>query len=137
MSFSTTSLAHPTALERRRRGGSRRRRRPGQGNASPAAESPSLPTVAQVVAVDNLLDVFEIVRREGGQAPGIDRVRPRDLSRREAADALRVVADLVLAGTYRPCPTRAVTIPSATAARARCASARCSTGSWRPRCIAP
>jgi retron-type reverse transcriptase len=97
------------------------RRRIDRADASaPAAEdgpAATLPTLEQVVDVGNLLRALEGLQRDGGQAPGVDGVRPRDLGRREGAAALRLVNEAALAGAYRPAPTRAVSIPKASGGR--------------------
>lgn len=70
-----------------------------------------IPRLEQIVNVDNLLLAWEKLRAEGGPAPGVDGIRPGDLSRREAAQILREVSELILDGDYIPQPTRAVRRP--------------------------
>jgi RNA-directed DNA polymerase len=57
-----------------------------------------------------LLLVFDKLRAEGGEAPGIDGLSYRDFSRSEIAAALRVVAQQLQQRHYRPRPTRQVRI---------------------------
>ena len=70
-------------------------------------------TLAQVLDPRNLFAVLEAMCRRNGQAPGVDHIRISDLSRGEWSQLFRDVRDAVLAGTYRPQPTRAVEIPKA------------------------
>jgi RNA-directed DNA polymerase len=83
------------------------RRRGRQARRWPA----TVPTVEQVVDVGNLLSVYHRLRREAGQAPGIDGLRYDELSTSEAAAVLRKVARSVRDGSYRPHPCRQVRIP--------------------------
>lgn len=65
---------------------------------------------SKIVAHENLLKAFELLRREGGRAPGIDKLSYRDFSRPEIADVLRLVSTQIKARRYRPHPTRAIEI---------------------------
>ncbi len=57
------------------------------------------------------MDTFNFLRREKGQAPGVDRLRFNDLSRSEVAAALRQVRELIPQGKYHPLPQRTCLIP--------------------------
>jgi hypothetical protein len=72
---------------------------------------PGLPTVEQVAGTDNLIDIYFEMKRTAGKAPGPDGVTYNEMGRREVAEVMRVLSRAVLAGTYRPGPTRAVPIP--------------------------
>lgn len=52
-------------------------------------------------------------------APGVDGVRYDDLSKGEWFELFRQVRDAILAGTYRPQPSRLVSIAKAGAVPAR------------------
>jgi retron-type reverse transcriptase len=69
--------------------------------------------VAMIADVDNLAAVWEVMRKENGQAPGPDGIRFPDLGRHELYKALRRTRMAILAGTYRPGPAREVKIPKA------------------------
>jgi retron-type reverse transcriptase len=72
-----------------------------------------LPPFAAAFSTEILLHTYGRVSREGGQAAGLDGLTYKDLSRCEAAGLFRAVSKSVLAGTYRPQPTRPVSIPKA------------------------
>jgi hypothetical protein len=59
---------------------------------------------------ENLLAVFDDLRRTRGLAPGIDGLSYADFSRSEIAGILRSVSRAIIAGTYRPQATRTVPI---------------------------
>jgi hypothetical protein len=86
---------------RERRG--RRRKQLAGASAFPAA-------VALIADRDNLYDCYQELRREGGRAPGIDRVT-YDLGNSEAGTILGHLSAKLLDGSYRPRPTRPVPIP--------------------------
>jgi RNA-directed DNA polymerase len=65
----------------------------------------------QLTAVENLVRIFEVIRREKGQAPGIDGIRYDDLSRREVYEIARQVSRALRQGRYRPHPARLRRIP--------------------------
>lgn len=64
-----------------------------------------------VIDHENLLVVYDRLRKEGGQAPGGDGLGYDDLSRSEIAAALRQVSHAIRNRRYRPHPTRPVRIP--------------------------
>jgi hypothetical protein len=70
-----------------------------------------LPTVAEVVDHDFLLEVFDRQRREKGQAPGPDGLSYRAFGHSEIAWATRVLEKCVLDGSYQPYKYRSVFIP--------------------------
>lgn len=69
-----------------------------------------VPTVAEVADTDNLIATFYAMKASAGQAPGPDGITYADLGRREVADVLRELSAAVLAGDYKPGPTRKVRI---------------------------
>jgi retron-type reverse transcriptase len=71
-------------------------------------EPGTLPNLAYIANVDFLLFVFDQMRREGGQAPGLDGLHYADFSRGEIAAAFRKIAKSILNGTYRPYEYRSV-----------------------------
>jgi retron-type reverse transcriptase len=86
-----------------------RRRRQAQERA--AVPDPNrVPTVEEIADVSNLLRVFNDLKRQGGKAPGLDRVTYDDLSIPEASSILRKVSRAILGGKYLPQPTRPVNI---------------------------
>jgi hypothetical protein len=72
---------------------------------------PAVPTVEQVADTNRLLATHCEMKNKAGQAPGPDGVSYRDLGGREVADIMRDLGRAVREGTYRPGPTRPVTIP--------------------------
>jgi hypothetical protein len=69
--------------------------------------------IGAIADVDNLAAVWEVMRRENGQAPGPDRVRFPHVGQHELYAILRETKKAILAGTYRPGPAREVKIPKA------------------------
>jgi hypothetical protein len=69
------------------------------------------PTVAEIAAVDNLIRVYEDLKARAGQAPGPDGYTYADWGRREVANILRRLSQAVIAGNYRPQPSRRHPIP--------------------------
>jgi hypothetical protein len=65
----------------------------------------------QAFSTENLLRTADDLVRHGGQAPGVDGLTLRAVSRRELAGLLREVSRTILAGTYRPQPTMQVPVP--------------------------
>ena len=74
-------------------------------------------TLESVTHHERLLEAFYELRREGGTAPGVDRLTFSDYSPSEIADVLRGVARSIRAGAYRPTPARRVSIPKANGGR--------------------
>jgi hypothetical protein len=72
---------------------------------------PAVPSVRQLADPDNLIATYYTMRSRAGQAPGPDGLSYTDLSPGEVAHILRELSAAVLAGTYRPGPTRKVRIP--------------------------
>jgi hypothetical protein len=72
---------------------------------------PAVPGVRQLADPDNLIATYYAMRSRAGQAPGPDGLSYCDLSPGEVADVLRGLSKAVLAGSYRPGPTRKVLIP--------------------------
>jgi retron-type reverse transcriptase len=64
----------------------------------------------EAFSTNNLLDTYDFLSREGGQSPGLDGLKYRDLSGRDAARLMRQLSQCVLAGEYRPQPPRPVSI---------------------------
>jgi hypothetical protein len=75
--------------------------------------APAVPSVRQLASADNLLDVYYSMRSRAGPGPGPDNFSYADWSPSEVADIMRGLSAAVLAGTYRPGPTRKVLIPKA------------------------
>jgi hypothetical protein len=69
--------------------------------------------VAEIATVDNLVAVFEKMKRENGTAPGPDRIRFGHIGRSELYGVMKTAREAVLAGRYRPGPAREVKIPKA------------------------
>jgi retron-type reverse transcriptase len=65
----------------------------------------------QAFSTENLLRTADDLVRHGGQAPGVDGLTLRAVSRRELAGLLRMVSKTILAGSYRPQPSMPVPIP--------------------------
>src|SRR5438128_12076217 len=77
-----------------------------------AADAASgLPPFAAAFSTEILLHTYGRMSHEAGPAAGPDGLTYAALSTREAADLLRSVSKSVLAGDYRPQPTRPVSIP--------------------------
>jgi RNA-directed DNA polymerase len=68
-------------------------------------------TFRDLVGHENLLAVYDNLRRTRGHAPGIDGFSYGEFSRAEIADVCRSVSRAILAGTYWPQFTRPVPIP--------------------------
>jgi hypothetical protein len=68
-------------------------------------------SVAQIADRDNLYACYQELRDEHGQAPGVDGITYADLSNSEAGAILGHLSAAVLGGSYRPRPTRPVSIP--------------------------
>ena len=64
-----------------------------------------------VIHQDNLHRVLELLQVRNGQAPGIDRIRCGDMSRNEWYQYFRDQRNGIQSGTYRPQPTRPVSLP--------------------------
>jgi retron-type reverse transcriptase len=87
------------------------RRRRKKRQARHAADNGwSLPPFDEAFSTENLLSTADDLARDGGPAPGVDGLTLRAVSRRELASLLREVSKDVLAGTYRPQPTRRVPV---------------------------
>ena len=71
----------------------------------------SLPTVDQIAHPENLMQVFQELKVNAGQAPGIDHVTYSDLSLPEVGSCMRGLSNVVLTGLYRPAPSLLVQIP--------------------------
>lgn len=76
-------------------------------------------TVAMIADRDNLYHCYRELRREGGQAPGIDGLCYPDLSPGEAGDLLADLSRRVATFAYRPQPARLVEIPKPGTTRTR------------------
>lgn len=75
------------------------------------ARTSVLPVSVPIIADrENLYECFQKLRREGGQTPGIDGVS-YDLSNMEVGEIVGHLSAQILAGNYRPHPTRPVRIP--------------------------
>jgi hypothetical protein len=72
---------------------------------------PAVPSVHQLASADNLIATYYAMRSQAGQAPGPDGFSYADWSPGEVAAIMREVSAAVLAGRYRPGPTRKVRIP--------------------------
>jgi retron-type reverse transcriptase len=67
----------------------------------------------QIADPENLIRVFHELKRNAGQAPGVDGVTYVDLSAIEVGACMRGLAQVLVHGHYRPAPSRLVTIPKA------------------------
>jgi len=65
---------------------------------------------ADIFAGENLIAYFKQLKRENGQAPGIDGLTYDDLNASEVGQIARHVSKSILAGTYKPQQTRRVDI---------------------------
>jgi hypothetical protein len=72
---------------------------------------PAVPSLRQLASADNLIDTYYSMRSRAGQAPGPDGLSYCDLSPGEVAHIMRGLSTAVLAGSYRPGPTRKVRVP--------------------------
>jgi hypothetical protein len=72
---------------------------------------PAVPSVRQLASADNLIAVYYEMKSRAGQAPGPDGFSYADWSPGEVAHIMRGLSAAVLAGSYRPGPTRKVLIP--------------------------
>lgn len=72
---------------------------------------PTLPVTVEAIADSEFL--YEIYKKakQGGQAPGIDKVTYGQLSNSEVGELMRVAAPVLLKGEYKAQPTRRVSIP--------------------------
>ena len=68
-------------------------------------------TLDDVIYHERMLEAFKELRREGGPAPGVDRLRAADFGPSEIAAVLRDVTRGIREGTYRPQRARCVPIP--------------------------
>ncbi len=86
--------------------------RAGGGSRWDVYRAPSLGRIDfdRISDAENLLATWELLRREGGPASGVDGLRHVDLSVPEAGGILRTVSRAIRAGRYRPYPTRTVRI---------------------------
>jgi len=73
-------------------------------------DSGSVITIEQVANRDHLVDCFRQIQREGGPAPGIDGISPADVGLREFGYIAEKLSKVLMAGRYRPQPTRRVAI---------------------------
>jgi len=69
------------------------------------------PDFDQIVERENLLAIFDHLRREGGKAPGPDALAYDHFTRGEIARILEVVSESIRRHRYRPHPTRPVAVP--------------------------
>jgi RNA-directed DNA polymerase len=67
--------------------------------------------VEQIASRDNLYECYLHVLKHGGPAPGVDDVRIANLTPSEAGNYVGALSKRILDGTYRPMPTRPVSIP--------------------------
>lgn len=70
-----------------------------------------VPTFEKIVHPDFLLSVFYDLKRNAGQAPGLDRTRYSDLGRQHAPMVMRFIGRMLKDECYRHGPTRPVPIP--------------------------
>jgi retron-type reverse transcriptase len=68
-------------------------------------------SVKHIASRDNLFRCAQEMIRDGGRAPGLDRVRPEDLTPSEIGRIAEVVSEKIMDGSYRPHKTRPVDIP--------------------------
>ena len=108
--FQTQMLARYNERWIRRRPRRRARCAAGASSNSQTLVAESLSTLSRICGTDNLLGVYDLLRRRGGRAPGLDGLTYSDFSRAEIADVCRGVSRQILSGTYRPQPTRAASI---------------------------
>ena len=73
----------------------------------------SLPTVDQLAHPENLMQVFQELKMNAGQAPGVDHVTYSDLSLPEVGSCIRGLSMVLLNGLYHPAPSLQVQIPKA------------------------
>jgi len=92
-----------------------RRRR----SSSYAVLNPNDFQLQRFASVENLMIAFQLLKEEGGQAPGVDRFDFDSFSNREAWGVLRTVSNGILTGSYIPDPVRIVEIPKPSGAMRR------------------
>ena len=64
-----------------------------------------------IASRDSLYHSFQILAEEGGQAPGPDGITYGQLSPHEIGEIAGELSERIRNGTYRPGPTRQVSIP--------------------------
>jgi RNA-directed DNA polymerase len=84
-----------------------------------AAEAAFPVTLGMIADRDNLYHCYRELRRDGGQAPGVDGLRYPDLSPGEAGELLADLSRRVTTFSYRPQPARTVEIPKPGTTRMR------------------
>lgn len=90
--------------ERQRR---RSRRRP---TVAVANASVKLPTVVELADHEKLIEIYYQLKAEAGPSPGLDGITYNHLSRREVPEAMCVLSNSVVNGTYAPYPGRTKSI---------------------------
>ena len=69
-----------------------------------------IPSLQQIAHPDNLINVFEKLKRDAGHAPGPDKVAYNQLGPREIAEIMRAVSKEILNGSYQPSKARHIKI---------------------------
>jgi len=123
---------HPTSNYARCRMPPGRRPRPHERTAEPEqfrdrrrrassyeVLNPSDFQLQRFAAVKNLMIAFQLLKQEGGQAPGVDGFDFHSFSSREAWGVLRTVSNGIQAGNYIPDPVRIVEFPKPNGAMRR------------------
>lgn len=72
---------------------------------------PTLPVTVESIADSEFLYEMYKKAKQGGQAPGIDKVTYAQLSNSEVGEVMRAVSPVILKGKYKAQPTRPVSIP--------------------------
>jgi retron-type reverse transcriptase len=70
-----------------------------------------LVTLAQIADRDHLADCFRRLQREGGPAPGVDGISPRDIAAIDIGDIAAKLSQALLEHRWRPRATKPVQIP--------------------------
>jgi len=89
------------------------RQRQRAARAARAAGVATPPRLEILAHPENLIRVYQRLRREAGKAPGVDGRTYDDLGPSEVAQILRTLSRSILVGRYRPHPCRRVQIPKA------------------------
>jgi hypothetical protein len=89
----------------------RRQQRRKQAALPPKADPTIEPSVKEIASTDNLLDVYEALKRDAGKAPGPDGFTYSSWGRSEVAQIMRELTRTVLKGSYSQQPCRQIRIP--------------------------
>ena len=81
--------------------------------AALSAAPTAMPSMAHIFHTENLIRVFDELKRYAGHAAGLDGVHYNQLGQREVCQIMRELSRVVLSGVYEPSRARHVKIPKA------------------------